>query len=105
VGVSAAKTTLVPISNGKDLGDGVTIHSIDKAWDAGALFAQSVLARFRNLLLHYGDARDVVPHLLKRGATPTSLSCSTVRRGETAFNLLGDCLRISDRIKVPFIHD
>lgn len=89
----------------KHLGSSVEIHSFDRARDGDAAYAEAKLAGYRNLHLHYGDSRLLIPKLVGGFQGRRIALLIDGPKDRKAFNLLSDCLIRSDAIVVAFVHD
>lgn len=83
----------------------VRIESIEFRDGPDEVFARQRLAEFENVVLYFGDARDVLPEIVKAHAgKPTAILCDGPK-GAAAVNLLKSCFDANPHVVVGFIHD
>lgn len=89
----------------KHLDPGVTIHTFDRERGPDAIHAESKLAPFPNLHLHYGDSRLAIPALIAGLSGKRVALLIDGPKDKKALDLLSDCLVKSDAVIVAFVHD
>ena len=84
----------------------VETHSVEFSRDAHATFAEDRLSIFgKNLILHYGNSFELIPRLLRSAQGRRIAILIDGPQGRRAIDLLSECTKASQEVRVGFIHD